>query len=941
MDKYNSEDLFRELVLVLGRRCVSEDTTIVDPATGREWSLGEMWDYGKTEGIMSWTYDERTSDMKIIPNCTLVHQGVRPVYELTTVSGHRIEATNNHPFMTKRGWVQLKDLDINNDQIALVESQPFFGTSDAISEDEAAVLGYMTGDGCCSQSGMFFTCANEEVLKDFKNRINNISNNLTVFSDPWTGAKSKEYQYKIKSKERIQETYYNEKACKVMSKFIKSDLQKLLIKHGLAGKTCHHKVAPKVLFECPKKVIAAYLRALYSCDGGIYVRNNSNVSMEFYTVNKIQAYSVQKLLARFGIFSTVKPKRAWTRIKRENKSYHSLSYRVSFYKAKYVYTFLDEIGFVGKSPEVIAKALNLSKQNYKESFSPYILRSIEKIRFLSNKRTFDLQVSDNPSEQNFECNGFMVHNSGKDFLVSIMALYETMKLLEVPGGCPYKYYTIAPGNPIYILTVATSSDQARILFLEIKSKLQNSMYFQDKIGNTEADRLWMLTPEDKKRNKIATEKGIPGATTKGSVVIMSGHSNSDSLLGKGYFCLLFDEVASFKTTGSSTSGERLYAALGPGTVAFNKKIYEEDGKHTVSPKDKTKATLLLDDKGFAQRRLDSKIISISSPRAEEGIFYNLYKFANEEPSRLTFKLPTWRVNLGITEDLLRKENKYMSPNAFLMEFGAEFSGTAGEKFVPDQLVDDASSLGEEMGIINPSLQGRRGMIYYAHLDPAATSHNYALIVLHVEERIQVKEHENGSRSKEKVKMFIVDHIKVWYPGPKDAINVLDVDNYIMDLARRFRFAMVSYDSWNSRASIMRLRSKGVPSKETPFRKQYKVSIYNQLEHLLVNHQLALPYRGPHADEMKMELKCLKRIYTPTGFKIQPDPEAAITTDDCCDGLAGAIGVATETTYGGYAKGTTAYVPQSQQMGHGDWNIGSGSYDPQLWKSLNRRFGKFG
>ena len=46
--------------------------------------------------------------------------------------------------------------------------------------------------------------------------------------------------------------------------------------------------------------------------------------------------------------------------------------------------------------------------------------------------------------------------AGKDFLCSIMAAYEAMKLLEIPGGCPYKYYGLAPGNPIYILTVATS-----------------------------------------------------------------------------------------------------------------------------------------------------------------------------------------------------------------------------------------------------------------------------------------------------------------------------------------------------------------------------------------------------------------------------------------------------------------------------------------------------
>ncbi|KKK93462.1 hypothetical protein LCGC14_2692650, partial [marine sediment metagenome] len=69
--------------------------------------------------------------------------------------------------------------------------------------------------------------------------------------------------------------------------------------------------------------------------------------------------------------------------------------------------------------------------------------------------------------------------SGKDFMVSLMALYEVMRLLEIPGGSPFKYYKIAEGNPIFILTVATSSDQAGILFTEIKTKMTSSEYFRD------------------------------------------------------------------------------------------------------------------------------------------------------------------------------------------------------------------------------------------------------------------------------------------------------------------------------------------------------------------------------------------------------------------------------------------------------------------------------
>ena len=453
-----------------------------------------------------------------------------------------------------------------------------------------------------------------------------------------------------------------------------------------------------------------------------------------------------------------------------------------------------------------------------------------------------------------------------------------------------------------------------------------SEYFRNKIGWTDADRIWLLTPEDRKRNKETLDSGIPGSSTKGSVVIMSGHSNSDSLLGKGYFALLFDEVASFKTTGGGSSGDRLYGALGPGTVAFGRPIFDENGDPVYN------------EHGQIKKRLDSKIISISSPRAEEGVFYRLYKTASETEDRLAFRLPTWKVNLGIPEDMLRTQNKYMSTNQFQMEFGAEFSGTAGEKFIADRYIDEAMELGSELHL-DQRIEGRPGILYFAHLDPAATSHNYALVVLHTERRFQIKIKENGMKVKENVRVFVVDHIKCWHPEPGSAINVHDVDEYIINLAKRFRFAMVSYDNWNSLSSMQKLRSRGIPTKVTAFRKQYKMLIYDQLEHLLVNHQLALPPKGPYHEQMGMELKCLKRIYTPVGFKIQPDPEAQITTDDFCDAIAGVCGIATENTYSGYARGTTVNMPQSRDQTQ--WSIGRGTYKAANWRFLHKKFGKFG
>lgn len=706
IEKYYSKNIFRELVLVLGRRCISENSLVL-LADGTRREVGQLWDENVRK-IDVISLDERDFQFYKSPNAEIIDNGIQDIYEVILKDGRRIEVTDNHPFLTIEGWKECSDLQ-TDDRIA-VPSKIEISTTTSLDKAKARLSGYMTGDGCCSQSSLFFTCANDN------------------FDLSWIAIKS--------------------------------------------------------------------------------------------------------------------------------------------------------------------------------------------INYAGRKRTFDVSVA-HENRHNFIANDIILHNSGKDMMTSLIALYEAMKLLECPGGSPFKYYGLAAGNPIYILTIATSSDQAKVLFFEIKERMQRSSYFREKIGKIESDKIWLKTPEDKKHNKELIEQGLPSAQTPGSIVVMSGHSNSEGLLGKRTFALLLDEVASFKTTGSSLSGDRIYSALTPSTADF---VSQNKKKSDGSP------------------MYDSKIISISSPRSEEGILYKLYKEAPEANVRLAIRLPTWKVNLKFSEDSLRNEFKFMSQLEFQMEFGAEFSGAGGEKFIADHYVDEACEMGAELGI-SQQLAGKPGRVYYAHLDPAATSHNYALVVLHIEDRVRVEEKENGVKVKEKIKMFVVDHIMAWQPVGSTSIQVEKVDQYIIDLAKRFRFAMVSYDSWNSLHSIQKLRMKGIPSKMTQFRKAYKMKIYNQLEDLLVGHKLALPKRGPWAKYLEMELKCLKRIYNPTGFKIKPDPDAQVNTDDLCDGLAGAIGVAMEVTYSGYAKSGVAYLPLSREVGREVWKIGSGTYGTQQWKNIYRKFGK--
>lgn len=445
--------------------------------------------------------------------------------------------------------------------------------------------------------------------------------------------------------------------------------------------------------------------------------------------------------------------------------------------------------------------------------------------------------------------------SGKDFIVSILACYEAAKLLESPEGDPYKLYNLGSGAPFTILTVANSSAQAQVLFNEIKDKIINSPYFADKIvaSGILADQIHLLTPADKVKNVELAARGLP--TSPGSVIIRCGHSNSDSLAGISCYCLLLDEIGLYKQTAGSSGGESIYRTLAPATATYVRK----------------EKTIDLYGNEKLQDVYDGKIICISSPRGKEGVFYELYRKSSSVSHRVMCKLPTWKVNPNQTVELLREKFANMTEEEFMMEFGAEFSGTAGQTFFTRDMVE--RSFGSSIKLRD---HGEGGFSYFCHLDPATSSHNYALCVCHREMFINPQTNKTDFKIK-------VDHLKYWQPKEGRPILTEEVDNYIIALSKRFNFELVTFDQWNSQHSIEHLKKHSVPAKMTRFTKRYKIIIYDNLYDLCSAGRLEIPDH----DLLKNEMLYLQRRYTPTGYRVFAKKDGLVKTDDLVDALAGA------------------------------------------------------
>ena len=491
--------------------------------------------------------------------------------------------------------------------------------------------------------------------------------------------------------------------------------------------------------------------------------------------------------------------------------------------------------------------------------------------------------------------------SSKDFVVSIIALYEAMKLLECPGGDPYTLYELASSASINILTIANSKDQARRAFEEIREKLLLSEYFKDKytregIGSSS---IFLLTPQDKVENKKFREKGLP--SKKGSIGIIVGHSNSDSLLGMGCIVLILDEVASYKASGGASSGDRIYTAMTPAVSTYCRRFYrkDEDGNVIVDEHDQ---------KVVEKRIYDGKIISISSPRGQEGKFYDLFATANQVPHRLVCRLPTWEVNPTHTRESLRESQPTMSEAEFNMEFGAEFSGIGVENFFTEEQVNSCFT-GHNLKDRNIGVPGN---VYFIHLDPATSSHNYGLVVLH-------KEYYLNRETAKAEYVVIVDHIKHWSPvrGP---INPEVVMDYVIGLKRRFHIGLLTYDQWASLESILKLRKASIPNKETRFNHSYKNIIYRELENLVNEGRIRIPYN--HL--LRAEMLELQRNFVDNGFKVTPKKEGdGVKSDDLTDCLAGAVYSSIERSASRLPKARTVETGVVSSGAHQSWNTMQG------------------
>ncbi|MFA6992485.1 MAG: LAGLIDADG family homing endonuclease [Candidatus Gracilibacteria bacterium] len=325
------------------------------------------------------------------------NKGEQQTYNLITERGYSLCCTEDHPILTQRGYIKLKDLDVATDLIKLsgehkyktklqmVKYKDYLADiTITIDEDLALFLGLFMGDGCFSgfNGTVGITCTAEDI--NVRDKIKELYTKFFGnFHERIIGPNKGGTDIRFSSKDLIKQ-------------FKQLDL---LRQNG----SCAYKRNVHVLDyikKSPKHVIKQFLTGLFESDGFVS-RDGNRVS--FFSKYNYFIKDVQILLLIFGIESKLR-----TAIKYTN-GYDYVGYDLNL-KKEDVYIFNKEIGFLSDRKRNRI-SLNNGKGTRKRLFGFDNIKSIEKHII---QPVFDITTN----THYFNADGIVVHNCPEEAFIS-------------------------------------------------------------------------------------------------------------------------------------------------------------------------------------------------------------------------------------------------------------------------------------------------------------------------------------------------------------------------------------------------------------------------------------------------------------------------------------------------------------------------------------------
>lgn len=329
-------------VIRCGRRigkCVYSESEIL--TENGPISVEKLYNSNSRPAII--TFNEKSQEMVSTDFYTVMDNGTKPVYKITTKTGRINYATGNHPYLTfdndgKFGWVDIDHMKIG-DRIAVPATYEGFVTGKPVGSKIARLLGYLTGDGNTSQQYVSVSNIDNGVLDD----LNNIADN---------------FDCELKD-------YNNTDDYRIVTKIPKHNkVIRLANKHGLLGKLAVEKEVPQAIKAGTENDVANFLSAYWDCDGWCSIQSKTydsshkspRVEVGVGMSSERLAYDIQHLLLRLGIVSYIRDKKV-----KYSGSYRK-AWQVTIGDRKNIKKFAKKIDLRSSKKENLDKILSLLKE---------------------------------------------------------------------------------------------------------------------------------------------------------------------------------------------------------------------------------------------------------------------------------------------------------------------------------------------------------------------------------------------------------------------------------------------------------------------------------------------------------------------------------------------------------------------------------------------------
>ncbi len=307
----------RKVLTVCLGKCLTGDTRVVDAETGEYLSLDQFVKQKRKKVISLNQWDLNVAEVS-----DHVHQGMKPVFLLTTRLGLKIKATANHPFRTFFSWTPLECL-LPGNRIAVARSCPVFGKNEW-PEYEATLLGLLLSDGQCHTPGHSPRFTNEDPA---------------IVAALYYAAS--QFGVKVTPVGRFGYNLVNQKGRGgiVTRNRVYSWLESLGCNVGSGAK-----FIPSVVFTARRDSVKRFLQAIFSGDGSVYSSRGGKF-LEYSSISEPLITDLHHLLLRFGIFSLIRNK-----ISASGKQV----YWLQITDPEMIQRFVQEIGFIPGSKKQVA-----------------------------------------------------------------------------------------------------------------------------------------------------------------------------------------------------------------------------------------------------------------------------------------------------------------------------------------------------------------------------------------------------------------------------------------------------------------------------------------------------------------------------------------------------------------------------------------------------------